>query len=515
MRSYTLFRVWLVGGLLALLTACGGGGDGASASAPTPTPTPTPTDVTAPTVVSVIPTSGATIPVGQVFTLTFSEAIACPQAVTEGSFGAITGSAACISSNTAGKGVITVVPAAPLYFDTQYTLTLSGFKDLAGNVGVPYASSFTTEKLPGVSGRKIFVANDLGNTSGANGSVTLIDGVTQTITERVTFPSAPGYFGSTYLDIDAGTGTVYSASRATFVLHRFELATGKVLPSLVLDPTEQPGYIHGIYGLAHSDKAVCVTLGRPGFPNASYYWHNKMECFDRATGKRVFLSAVDFVAGSGQAPVKLLYSAKRGTFYAVAADESSLLASQVLDGYKVRPGFGPGTSGRVTEIDATTYQVTRTWTIGSAPNDAAFRGDKLYVVNAGDKSLSIIDLAATDTTKAVATVTWGAAYGPYENPLGIAIDEASGVYYLSDYLTSVRKYSLTDNREIGRIVLGSETEAVTIIGGKLWVTSLLDYPADTLLNTVYVVDLGTDTVERTFPAIGDKPRSIIFYDPAP
>ena len=105
-------------------------------------------DVTVPTVVSTTPTAGAAgvgnrpaVMVGfsedvQLSTVNFAVANPGSQLVA--------GSLAYDATNQ----VVSFVPSAPLAYATTYTVTVSGARDLAGNLMAPFAWSFTTSAAP-------------------------------------------------------------------------------------------------------------------------------------------------------------------------------------------------------------------------------------------------------------------------------------------------------------------------------------------------------------------------------
>jgi len=106
--------------------------------------TGTAAQTTAPTVVAVTPPNGGTgVPVNPVVQAQISVPVS---AVSVGS-GAITvaaGGTAVAGTVSASSALLTFTPASPLSVSTAYTMTVSGFTDLAGNPATPFSSSFTT-----------------------------------------------------------------------------------------------------------------------------------------------------------------------------------------------------------------------------------------------------------------------------------------------------------------------------------------------------------------------------------
>ncbi|MBP9727923.1 MAG: Ig-like domain-containing protein, partial [Candidatus Moranbacteria bacterium] len=477
LRAVGIFLVVLV------VTACGGGG-GETA----------PGDTTPPTVVSITPANGAVgVLTNADISVLFSEAMQCPQVVTHGTFGVITGSLACVSANSAGQGLWTLIPDNPFSEGVHYTYSFSGYTDLAGNVGVAvtggftvvaavppgdttpptvlavtpsdgatdvalttkpavtFAESvtcvpgkpatltsalhtvvgmttcsgavltfapsqdlandeaytftipagavadlagnvlavakvahFTTEALP-VMDTKVVVANGSGGVTevGGNGELSFINTGNWTVESRVVFPPAPGHVGCEVVDVDVAKGGIYCGGHITFGILRTDLG-GTPLPAL----TSGFDRAQTVMGLAHSDSEVCTILGRLGEQDSNPM-SGVLNCWDR-TGVPSFQSALYLTASAGYYPTGMLYSATHRKFYVVSAVESSLLGGQVVDGYKRRPDYLPGTVGTLAEIDPVTHLVTGRWAVGSAPRGLLEVNGKVVVPNAGDGTFSVV-----------------------------------------------------------------------------------------------------------------------------
>ena len=123
--------------LFVAVSGCGGGGGSTQVSAPL-----TPGDQTAPTVVSVAPAGGSTnASIGTAIVVSFNEAIAL-NSLSQTTF-ALTPFVAGSFSVTNTEARFT--PSAPLAAATQYTVTLQGIRDVAGNaMSGTYSFSFTT-----------------------------------------------------------------------------------------------------------------------------------------------------------------------------------------------------------------------------------------------------------------------------------------------------------------------------------------------------------------------------------
>jgi hypothetical protein len=106
-----------------------------------------------PAVVSTIPANGATsVPIGQVLSATFSEAMAAASVSAITFTVSVTGGAAVAGTVTYANGVATFTPTASLAYSTNYTATVTtGVTSLAGTpLGATYIWKFTTITPPPV-----------------------------------------------------------------------------------------------------------------------------------------------------------------------------------------------------------------------------------------------------------------------------------------------------------------------------------------------------------------------------
>ncbi|MGY3212742.1 YncE family protein [Mucilaginibacter sp. HD30] len=94
-----------------------------------------------------------------------------------------------------------------------------------------------------------------------------------------------------------------------------------------------------------------------------------------------------------------------------------------------KSAFVTSYNGTVSVIDTATLAITKTITVGRAPEQMAISNGKLYVANSGgldypnfDKTVSVIDLNTLTETKKI-TVT--------DNPISLAADAYNNVYVLS------------------------------------------------------------------------------------
>ncbi len=453
-------------------------------------------------VAEVQPVDGATnVPTaGTKFKVPFEPAVACPNRPVSVSFGLGTGVLTC---TTAGDtSTVTITPDAELPSGALITATLAGFTDVTGNVVMePFTWSFTTVKATPVV--KVLTANWNGYNTGA---VSVIDPATKVVS-RVMLEKVPGYLMSVHIDVDASRKLAYIGAQGTFVLHRVSPVTGQALQPFAIDPTN-PTLVHGIRGIAHDATQVCLVTGIPG-NQAQYYGRNRVVCFNPVSGAPVFTSPTDFLGGQTLFPQKFLYSPAHKKFYVLMATEAGLYV-ETIGGGTGRDGFAPGTLGLVVELDALTHQKGRVWTVGSMPIDGEVQGNVLRVINAGGKSLSKIDLAPGNTP--VVTVDWKSSFIGLTNPTGIKIDSEKGVYYVPDWVDSVRVMSLATDQQIGRIIIGDVPWGMGLAAGSLWVAAPKKLIWDPTGDSVYEIDRDKREIKNTLTNVGDMPHGIGIYD---
>jgi hypothetical protein len=460
-----------------------------------------------PRVTSVTPADGATgVDIKNVvITAVFDQRLACPEAPIIGTFGIITGTLTC--ANGATTATVTIV-AETLPENSLITAALSGFlsEDLIAAM-VPQTWSFATRKgIVVVLETKVVSANWRGHYSEA---ASIIDPVTSGVS-RVEFATVPGYIIPMQIAVDNKRGIVYvGASHTTYVLHRFDIKTGKELQWFPIEfPFTQAQAIQGI--AVTPDDRVCIVTGFLDGQSV-YTQRNRLICFNPDTGERVFVSATDFVASATQTPTRLLYSDSRNKFYILTAADGAMF---VEGGVGARDGYNPGTVGTLVEIDAASYRKERVWTnIGSMPLDAApiENWNKLLIAVAGDHKLVTVDLVKRpNEVGAVTGVNWSGLFGQYSYPTNILSDEAKGVYYVSDWYDSVRVMSLSTHQQIGRIVIsGSTPRGLTIANGDLWVAA----PREAVWSAgqkTYVIDRTTRLVKRSI-VTGNQPWNLVTY----
>lgn len=376
---------------------------------------------------------------------------------------------------------------------TTNTLTVGGLRNTDGYPSASVDATFTTNPPQVAAGGKVYTANWLGKNPELNmgNALSLYDGATETLNRQIDFGNIPGYqVLSGQVVLDPAAGVVYMAPRAGSVLYRLDLETDAPLASIKLDVTEQPSSDHGMRGMALSDQALCLVLGRSG--PETYYRENSLLCFGRHTGREVYRSSNNFVTDATKIPMGLVYASGRKKFYVPNASVAAMYTEPPNDASRARDGWLPGHPGTVTEIDAESFQVTRTFTVGSAPSSPFVDegAGKLYIFNAGDKTASVVDLE----TGIVTTPPLGMS--GFERPIAALPDWDKGRVYVSDDVGAIRILHPATLSEVGRIDLGQNCTPgnMAIVNGKLWVAC---YKRDTFFRGDQVLIIDRDTLMVT------------------
>lgn len=455
-------------------------------------------------VAAVTPAPGAVnVPRSAVMKVPFDRSLVCPEVPIVADFGVVRGQLTCATAG--GKSIVTITPDGELPNGAVVTATLSGFVGLEGVVMTPYTWQFTVIKTAPVV--KILTANVHGYDTG---TVSIIDSTTRVVS-RVMLDKIPGYILSVDVAVDAARGVAYMGALSTYVLHRVDIKTGKALPSFVIDVANyDDAHWHSIRGLSHNGDVVCIVTGSNG-AQAEYYARNRLACYNQSSGAVVFMSATDFLGDGTMIPMRLIYSSTHKKFYVLMSKLDGLFLEWF--GASGRDGYRAETIGKVVEIDGVTFQRGRTWTVGSVPQDGELRGDMLYVVNAGGKTLSKINLLVVNpaVTGAVTTVDWTATFTGMANPTGIKIDLEKGVYYVPDWVDSVRVMSLATDQQVGRIVTGDVPWGMGIAAGSLWVTAPKKLVFNPTGDVVFEIDRTTRTIKNTLTGVGAMPHGLAIY----
>ena len=456
-----------------------------------------------PKVTSVTPVDGATgVDIKNVIIkASFDQRLACPPGPITGTFGAITGTFTCTNAVSTAEVVIV---ATTLPDNSRIAATLAGFRSAEGNFEmVAYGWSFTTRKgIVTILETKVLTVNLYGHVNGRS-PASILDPTAFVVDQQVDLPKVPGYLLSSRIHVDMSRDVAYVGAGMTFVLYRFNPKTGEVLPAISIeDSVHWNERSHGIQGITGSTSEVCVATGVSS-RQSQYEWRNRLICFNPDTGARTFTSATDFLGTVAEIPTAALYSTTRQKYYVLMAAEGCRQTEG--ENGNGRDGYCAGSVGRLIEINATTKARERSWNVGSMPLNARFVGDKIYVLKSGDRGLTIIDLTKQPAeVGAVKSVDWTRLFGKYAYPVDIEMDEAKGVYYVSDWLNSVRVMSLATNEQIGTIALpaGRVPRAMRMVAGNLWVLAPLRDIFYSDAQTAYVINTTSRAVTRSITGIG-------------
>lgn len=452
-----------------------------------------------PKVTSVTPADGATgVEIKNVaIKVNFDRRLSnCPENPITGTFGAINGTLTCV--NAASTATVTIT-ATTLPDNSRITATLSGFRGAEGEVEMAaHIWSFTTRKgIVTVLETKVLTTNLFGHLNGMS-PASILDPVTFAVSQRINLPKVPGYLLPSHIHVDVTRDVAYVGTGFGFVLYRFNPKTGEVLPAISIeDPVHWNERAHGVQGIAGSTNEVCIVTGRWNY-QSQYAWRNRLICFHPDTGAQTFVSATDFLGTVTEIPTKLLYAPSRQKYYVLMATEGCLQGEEA--GGNSRDGYCAGSAGRLVEINATTKARERSWLVGSMPLAAKLIGDRLYVLKSGDRGATIVNL----TSGATQSVDWSGIFGKYAYPVDIEMDEAKGVYYVSDWLNSVRIMSLATNQQVGAVTLpaGRVPRSLRMVAGNLWVLAPLRDIFYTDAQSAYIINTNTRTVTQTITEIG-------------
>lgn len=431
---------------------------------------------------------------GTKLVLGYDKALGCAGVGGTGKVGAII---ATISCDATAK-TVTFVPGLPgeqrWPFGAKNTVTVGG---LVGQDGLPSpqaTASFTTR--PVAVSASVYVGNGSPGPVGAQ-SAAAINLQSGAVTQVNLDGSRQGFGGARRVVVDPLTGTVWYGMLGTVALYRTDMETSRELPPVLLDLERT----HALQGLALTEDDLCAVFGQTN--SLPYSRQNQLECRNRTTLQVAFTSPAGYLADANTMMtigMRYLPFGAEKKLYALSADKTSHFG-EVWDGNgAIREGYLPGTRGEVTEIDATTYQVTNRFQVGSVPQgidrDSA-TGD-LYVVNSGDRSLSVIDRNGR-----VTTVSLAAAFTGMQRPMRIKIDQSRKKFYVTDYLGSVVVFDLATRREVNRLPTGVLPIDLAMSADSLYVVSMD--------GKVTEITLDTPTVRRTFSGLGWNSYAIDLY----
>lgn len=376
---------------------------------------------------------------------------------------------------------------------TTNTLTVGGLRNADGYPSATENVTFVTRAAAYGQGAKVYTSNWFGKppTVNAGNALSIYDVVTETLEKQVDYPDVPGYqVLSGQVAVDPVAGVVYQTSGSAQLIYRVDLEDGSVLTPIRIDPNS-PLSMHSSRGLAVVGDEVCQVLGVPDYTGQTdYYLDNSLMCFNRHTLVSTFKGSRGHVADVSMITTGMHFVQGRGRLYVTNVPRSAYFLEQTPGG--VRDGWQVGAVGTVTEIDAATKSVTRTFAVGSAPTSPFVdeQAGKLYVFNLGDKTTSVVDL-----TTGIATTTPLGMSG-FERPTAVLPDWEKGRIYVSDGVNTIRVLNLA-LQETDRITLGDGDVAgeMVIVQEKLWVACpARDYSSKG--DKVAIVNRNTLAVEK-------------------
>jgi hypothetical protein len=437
----------------------------AEVTLPTVPPPPPPGDTTPPQVALVAPADGqlgVNPAVGQVV-IEMSERVQCPL----GTSNAVTlagGGMQVSGTLTCGTGAQSHMlsfglGSARLLYATPYTVTVSGVRDLAGNVmTAAHVSQFTTAALPMSSAFRLYTANSGATTTNGAQYVSSIDPSNEYAVSHVTFG---GTAFQTLVAADGAAGKVYSAGVNTARgIDVIDVATGATA-NISLDPDPAQFEHFGALAVGPAGLYAAYAMG-PSQPTL----RNRIFRFDRLNQTELVRSAP--FPNDALTPTALVVhpdpAVKR--LYVLSA---TMVAMNVINaGCGGILDYQPGTVGTVTELHSETLATLRTFSVGSVPVSGVIdrAANRLVVGNAGDRTFSTIDLA----TGAVVTTARPASFTGCRQPGGMALD-ASGRIWVSNSQDGVHAFTATF-AEVVLVSTGtlSVPYSLAIADGKLYAT---------------------------------------------
>lgn len=461
---------------LAVLVACGGGGGGGDTNPPPP-----PVDTDPPGVKSWTPVDGATdIDIDQgvvTITVVMDEAIECPAqnpiVITRSNGQAVEGGTFACDPPTLS---LTFQAKFLLQCETYKATLVKGIKDLAGNQSVEASVSFSTKCPPPV--KKVYSVS-YNATAGQNSlfGIDTADGVV-----GGAMPLADMSFQVAVL-ADAKNHTVWTASSRNGV-NTYDTETGVSAKVSV-----------GGHMSSFALKGEYVWAAADGLWRDGAFYDNRLFKFDRVT--REAIGQTEPVTDSGKTPLMVLAHPTAARLYTLNVDAESIHGTNCTP--VCREVRLPGYPGTVTAVDSASGAILWTVTVGSVPLDGYIDAttNTLYVVNAGDRTLSKVNL----TTQAVTTASLPEFTG-YRQPVGIA--RLGDMLCVSNYLDSLSCYD-SNMSLAGTVTLPALSVPTTMVSldGKLYVT---------LQGADAVAEILTDfSVSQTF-AVGRFPSGITAFD---
>ena len=169
-------------------------------------------------------------------------------------------------------------------------------------------------------------------------------------------------------------------------------------------------------------------------------------------------------------------------------------------------------NGLAATLSAISFPNPETWEVtnnvihtGQAPNALHFYSGRGYVVNSMDNQVQIFD---PDSGETLGEVDLGAGANPWE--IGFWEGSEKKAYVSNLLLNSVSVINLDTQTIEKTINVGQEPEGITITAGKVYVSNTGLNPSDYTYGdgTVSVIDPDSDTVVKTI-SVGKNPQALI------
>lgn len=175
------------------------------------------------------------------------------------------------------------------------------------------------------------------------------------------------------------------------------------------------------------------------------------------------------------------------------------------DTFKSRDGYRAGTLGTVTEFNCeVTCVASRTFEVGSVPQDVAENGGVLYITNSGDNSLSTITLSTGNVvTRGLPGLT-----GQWQHAMRVLLDPVTNRLLVSDYDGRVLVYDPVTLQLVTQVTTGDMPMSMTLVGNEIWIAlprKAIWFDGD----SVAVLDRQTLAVKRVIAGVGPQPWAIL------
>lgn len=459
------------------------------------------TNPTPPKVVSVSIADGANdVSVSlSALTVTFDQGVSCSgnasliQSVTY----TVAGTKSC-SGNVL---TFTVTDSTKLFYGTNHSIVLAAgeVKNSVGQGNAVSTTRFTTERLPG--GTRLFVANSGAVPDNGGQYISQIDLPAGALS---TVPVINQFAFQWSIVADPRAGKVYSSGQGTFRgVDVIETVGGIATSTIRLDPNRSN--IENYEALAVGPYGIYAAYSNYwGYPSQPEL-RNRVFMFDPRTNVELARSSRPFPDDSMTPRAIVAHpdpTVNRVYVAMVSKSALDLLGCRFMD-------YRPNTKGLIYELDGKTLEIVRSFDVGSVPIALALdaANGRLYVANAGDRSLSKVDLV-TGTVKTVAPPSLGGC----RQPEALVLSQ-DGKLWVANGNDGVHAFNgdLIEQQYIA--IPGSPvTRGVAIANGLLFVTGIIPSTTAPTVSWVYEVDPAQGMVTRSL-ASGPQPSGITVLQP--